>query len=237
MGMSKPKLICVPGLMCSAALFAPQREGLADIADVWVPEPTKDATLEGMAQRILRAAPERFALAGLSMGGYVAFEILRQAPHRVERLALLDSNARADLPDKVGIRYLLIGMGYALGARAVQAALMNMLIHKDRLADRALVDQVLAMADSIGHATFARQQAAIIARPDNRPFLAEIKCPTTIIVGAEDALTPVKVAQEMQKGIAGSTLHVIPECGHLATLERPEAVNAILRDWLLAPST
>lgn len=230
--MTRQTVVLVPGLMCSPALFRPQRDALVEMAEVWIPEPTKDATLEGMARRILKAAPARFALAGLSMGGYVAFEILRQAPERVTRLALLDANARADRPENIALRHLLIGMGRALGPRAVQAALLKSLIHHDRLNDRALVDSVLGMADHVGQAAFERQQLAIIGRPDNRPLLKQITCPTLIVVGAEDALTPVKVAEEMQAGIAGSRLEIIPSCGHLATLERPQAVNGLLTRWL-----
>jgi pimeloyl-ACP methyl ester carboxylesterase len=228
----KPGLQLVPGLLCSPALFAPQVAALADVADVAVADATRAGDFPTIARQILAAAPDRFALAGLSMGGYVAFEILRQAPQRVTRLALLDTNARADRPEQIKQRHLLIGMGRALGVRAVQAALLKFLVHPGRLGDRALVDTVLGMADRIGQPAFERQQAAIMGRPDNRPFLASIRCPALIVVGNEDALTPVKVAEEMHAGIAGSRLEVIPACGHLTTLERPGAVNALLQAWL-----
>ena len=116
----------------------------------------------------------------------------------------------------------------------MQAAALPMLIHKSRLGERALVDRVLNMADAVGRDSFVRQQQAIIDRPDNREVLAEIKCPTVVIVGEQDVLTPVKVAEEMHNGIAGSKLEVIPDCGHLSTMERPEKVNQILTDWLSA---
>jgi len=232
MAARKPSLQLVPGLLCSPALFAPQVAGLADAADVAVADATRAGDFPTIARQILAAAPDRFALAGLSMGGYVAFEILRQAPERVTRLALLDTNARADRPEQIKQRHLLIGLGRALGVRAVQAALLKFLVHPGRLGDRALVDTVLGMADRFGQPAFERQQAAIMGRPDNRPFLASIRCPALIIVGNEDALTPVKVAEEMHAGIAGSRLEVIPDCGHLTTLERPEAVNALFLEWL-----
>lgn len=230
----KPQLLLVPGLLCTPALFAPQLAALGAHADILIADHSRAGDLPTIARQILARAPDRFALAGLSMGGYVAFEILRQAPDRVSRLALLDSNARADRPDQVKQRHLLIGMGRALGVRAVQAALLKFLIHPRRLDDRALVDTILGMADRTGQPTFERQQAAIMGRPDNRPFLASIRCPTLIVVGNEDALTPVKVAEEMHAGIAGSRLEVIPDCGHLTTLERPEAVNRLLAQWLAA---
>lgn len=230
----RPNLVLIPGLLCSRALFAAQVEGLASGADVTIGDTMQGRDFPTMARRILAAAPARFALAGLSMGGYVAFEILRQAPDRVTKLALLDTSARADRPEQLKQRHLLIGMGRALGVRAVQAALLKFLIHPARLTDRPLVDTVLGMADTVGQQAFERQQAAIIGRPDNRPFLKEIRCPTLIIVGAEDALTPPKVAEEMHAGIAGSRVEVIPASGHLPTMEKPEAVNALLAKWLAA---
>ena len=127
-----------------------------------------------------------------------------------------------------------MGAAQTIGVRAVQGMLLRYLIHKDRLDDRALTSRVLLMADGIGVNAFLRQQQAIMSRPDNRPFLAEIKCPTVIVVGNEDALTPVKVSEEMHAGLPGSILEVIPHCGHLATMEAPEAVNAILDAWLAA---
>lgn len=228
----RPALVCVPGLLCSDALFGPQCTDLADSARISIGRITRDATLAGMARSILRTAPERFALAGLSLGGYVAFEILRQAPQRVTRLALLDTNARADRPEQIAQREVLAGLARTLGVRAVQAILLPFLLHPARLGDLDLRERVLKMAEWVGPAAFARQQAAVMARPDNRPFLSEIACPTLIVVGAQDRMTPVKVAEELHAGIAGSRLEVIPDCGHLSTLERPAAVNAALRTWL-----
>jgi pimeloyl-ACP methyl ester carboxylesterase len=125
----------------------------------------------------------------------------------------------------------LIALAEKGGVAKVTEYLLPYWMHKDRLADGELVAIVRDMAERVGLAAFRRQQEAIIARPDNRPFLAQIRCPTTIIVGEQDALTPVKVAEEMHAGIAGSRLAVIPHCGHLSTLERPEAVNAALARW------
>jgi pimeloyl-ACP methyl ester carboxylesterase len=234
MANEKHPLVMVPGLLCSDALFAPQVAGLADIADVSIAKILLSDTIPEMAASILRSSPDRFALAGLSLGGYVAFEILRQAPERVIRLALLNSNARADRAEQIKQREVLIGMARTVGVRSVQALLLPFLIHKDRLNDLVLRETVLRMASSVGPDAFVRQQTAIVGRPDNRSFLAEIRCPTLIVVGAQDNLTPVKVAEEMHAGIEGSRLVVIPDCGHLSTLERPEAVNTALRSWLVA---
>jgi pimeloyl-ACP methyl ester carboxylesterase len=233
MSASNRHIVFVPGLLCTAELFSAQLVSLgAGGAEVSVGKHTGFASMPEIARAILSAAPPRFALAGLSMGGYIAFEILRQAPARVTRLALLDTNARADRPEQIEQRRKLLALGRSEGARAVQQALLPHLVHPDRLGDAALVETVLRMAEETGQEAFERQQTAIIARQDNRPFLGQIRCPTVIIVGAEDALTPVKVAEEMHAGIAGSRLEVIPHCGHLSTLERPEAVNRILSAWL-----
>jgi pimeloyl-ACP methyl ester carboxylesterase len=227
-----PTVILIPGLLCTAELFAPQLSALKSHASFSVAEHRNHPTLEGIAASILQAAPPTFALAGLSMGGYIAFEVLRQAPHRVAKLALLDTNSRADRPDQTDSRAALVALARGEGLAAVNKRLLPLLIHQRRLSDAVLCATIDRMAADTGVEAFARQQAAIGARPDNRPFLATIKVPTTIIVGAEDALTPVKVHEEMHGLIAGSTLHVIPDCGHLSTLEQPEAVNALLSAWL-----
>jgi len=227
-----PNLVLIPGLLCSDALFAYQKSALSDIADVRIGRILHHDSLSGMAQAILATSPERFALAGLSLGGFVAFEILRQAPERVTKLALLNTNARADRAPELRLREMLLGLSRTLGVRAVQSAVLPMLVRRQALSDRVLVSRVLKMADAVGRPAFERQQAAIIARPDSRPFLSQIKCPTMIIVGEQDAMTPPKVAEEMRQGIAGSQLEIIPDCGHLSTMEQPEAVTQLLRRWL-----
>lgn len=228
----RPSLVLVPGLMCSPALFDAQVDGLRDVATVEVADVTRQPSLVEMARDVLAAAPERFALAGLSMGGYVAFEMLRQAPERITRLALLDTNARADRPDQIKVREVLIGLARTMGARAVQGLLLRHLIHPSRLTEATLTNRILDMADWVGPVAFERQQRAIMARPDNREFLSTIRCPTLILVGKEDQLTPVKVHDELAAGIAGSRLEIIPVSGHLPTMERPAEVNALLRRWL-----
>ncbi|HXF53609.1 MAG TPA: alpha/beta fold hydrolase [Hyphomicrobiaceae bacterium] len=231
-GPDTEHVVFVPGLLCTSLLFGPQIAALGGRAGITVADHTQAASMALIAEGVLRAAPERFALAGLSMGGYVAFEIIRQAPERVLRLALLDTNARADRPEQTADRRRLIALARAQGTRRVQELLLPRLIHPERLKDAALVASVLKMAEDTSPAAFERQQEAIVGRPDNRPLLAHIRCPTLIIVGAEDQMTPVKVAQEMRDGIAGSRLEVIADCGHLSTLERPEAVNRLIQQWL-----
>ena len=232
MSAASQNIVFVPGLLCAGDLFAAQIAHFAGKHHCQVADHTTADTLEGIAAAILAAAPERFVLAGLSMGGYIAFEMLRQQPQRITRLALLDTNARADRPEQFKQRRVLMGAAQVVGARAVQGMLLHYLIHKVRLSDRALTERVLLMADGIGANAFVRQQQAIMGRPDNRPFLSEIKCPTVVVVGAQDALTPVKVSEEMHAAMPDSVLEVIAGCGHLSTMEAPDAVNMILDRWL-----
>jgi pimeloyl-ACP methyl ester carboxylesterase len=225
-------LVLIPGLLCTKALWAPQMAALADIADMTVADHMRHDTMGAIAASILAAAPERFALAGLSMGGYIAYEILRQAPGRVTKLALLDTGVRADTPERREARLRRNALALREGAGAVQDELMPVLIHKDRLADKAFTGMIRQMAVDTGAEVLVRQHAALMGRPDNRPQLAAIKCPTLVIVGREDALTPPQMAQEIAAGIPGAKLEIIPDCGHLSTLERPEAVNRAMREWL-----
>ena len=226
-------LILVPGLLCTQALWQPQVDGLADAARIAVTgEHTRHTDIGAIAAAILAAAPPRFALAGLSFGGYIAFEIMRRAPHRVDRLALLDTTANQDSDERRKLRRDLIKqsqMGRFIG---VTDRLLPQFIHPDRLGDRALVDTVKQMALDVGRDGFIRQQTAIIGRPDSRRDLAGIECPTLVLVGRQDVLTPLALHEEMQAAIPGAQLSVIEDCGHLSTLERPEAVNQALRRWL-----
>lgn len=189
--------------------------------------------MEAMAERVLRTAPPQFALAGLSMGGYVAFEIMRQAPQRVIKLALLDTQARADTPESKQQRQGLIRLALQGEFKGVTARLLPRLIHNSRLNnDESLTDIIMKMAESVGREAFTSQQTAIMNRPDSRPDLPTIKCPTLVLCGREDALTPLALHQEMALAIPGAILSIIEDCGHLSALERPQAVTALLRHWL-----
>jgi len=229
------QLVLVPGLLCSPALWGPQVRALSDSAEISVADHTRHASIEEIAKDILAVAPARFALAGLSMGGYIAYEIIRQAADRVTRLALLDTGARADPPERRAERLRLVALAEQEGVVRAQQELLPLLIHTDRLRDKPLVDTVLQMATETGAAAFRRQQMAIMARPDNRPLLPTIACPTLVLVGRDDALTPPSLAQEIADAIPGARLESIGDCGHLSTLEQPDAVNSALRRWLTGP--
>jgi pimeloyl-ACP methyl ester carboxylesterase len=228
----KIPLVLLPGLLCDAALWQPQAAALAEVAEPWVADLTLDDSMAGMAQRVLAEAPPRFALAGLSMGGYVAQEIMRRAPERVTRLALLDTSARADTPELTARRRGLIELSQKGQFKGVTPRLLPLLIHPDRLGDAAFTATVMGMAERVGKAGFLRQQMAIMGRPDGRGDLGRIACPTLVLCGRQDALTPPALHEELAALIPGARLVVVEHCGHLSTLERPEEVNDALRRWL-----
>ena len=228
----KTPLVLLPGLLCDAALWHGQIAGLADVAESSVADLTRDDSLVAMARRVLQAAPPQFALAGLSMGGYCAFEVMRQAPERVLRLALLDTGARADTPEQASRRRGLIELAEKGEFKGVTPRLLPLLVHPDRLKEKELVGEVMTMAERIGKDAFLRQQKAIMGRIDSRPSLANIKCPTLVLCGREDVLTPRVLAEEIAAGIPSARLDLIDHCGHLSAMERPDAVTAELRQWL-----
>lgn len=229
---ARPHLLLLPGLLCDARLWQPQVDALSDTVEIAIADMTRDDTMTGMAQRALDAAPDKFALAGLSMGGYVALEIMRRAPERVTRLALLDTGARADTPEQTVRRKDLIALADRGEFKAVSPRLLPLFVHESRLTDDALIADVSAMANSVGKDAFLRQQKAIMGRPDSRPGLPDISCPTLVLCGRDDILTPPSLSREIAQLVPGADLVLIDDCGHLSTMERPAPVNAALSSWL-----
>ena len=228
-------LVLVPGLLCDERLWRHQAADLADLAGrVLIPDVTGHDSVAGIARDILHDAPERFALAGLSMGGYVSLEIMRQAPERVEALALLDTSARPDTPEQTEARLALVGLARAGRFDEVWQGLLPRVVHPDRVEEPGIRSDVRAMAHAVGPEGFERQERAIIGRPDSRPDLPGISCPSLVLCGCEDALTPPHLHEELADGIPGASLHQIENCGHLSTLERPEVVTGAMREWLEA---
>jgi len=230
----KPGLVLLPGLLCDEALWAPQVGALSDVVDCWIPEMLSENSIAAMAKTVLRSVPfEQFAVAGLSMGGYVCMEIMRQAPQRVQALALLDTRAVADTSDETRRRHELVRLAQtARGFQPVTRRMLPLLIHPSRLNDVALIEAVRGMAERTGLDTFVRQQQAIIARADSRDDLTQVRVPSLILCGREDVLTPLIHHEEMAQLIPGAELVVIDDCGHLSSLERPGKVSQALRHWL-----
>ena len=193
-------IVLVPGLLCSPLLYANQIPALWHFGPVTVADHRRDDTMDAIARRILAAAPPRFALAGLSMGGYISYAILRAAPERVTRLALLDTGSRADLPEQSERRKAQIELARSGRFADIPETFWPLFVHKDRQGDAALKEIVLQMAQDTGPEAFIRQQTAIMTRPDSRPDLPKIKCPTVVLVGDGDQLTPPKLSEEIVAG-------------------------------------
>jgi pimeloyl-ACP methyl ester carboxylesterase len=230
--ISRVPLVLLPGLLCDSALWSHQTRYLAEVADVTVADLTGCDSVSALAADVLAKAPPRIAVAGLSMGGYVALEIVRQAPERVVKLALLDTNARADT-DEQRRRRGLMALADRGEFRGVTPRLLPVLIHPDRTGDEELTGEVMAMAERVGRDAFLRQQKLIMERPDSRPMLSQVACPTLVLCGRQDAISTLEMHVEMADAIPGARLAVVEECGHLASLERPHATTALMRDWLV----
>lgn len=229
--MKQPLALC-PGLLCDARLWQHQAMHLADIAAPCVGDFTSQDSISAMARSVLAAMPRSFALAGLSMGGYVALEIMRQAPERVTRLCLFDTSARPDTEQQTAFRRQMLEQVKLGEFKGVTQRMLPLFLHPQRLGDEALTGAIMEMAARVGRDAYVRQQTAIMNRVDSRPGLAAIDCPTLVICGRQDALTPVVMAEEIAAGIAGAKLEIVEDCGHMSTMERPEQVTALMRRWL-----
>jgi pimeloyl-ACP methyl ester carboxylesterase len=232
--MERPTLVLLPGLLNTRRVFEHQIADLADIADIVVPELGSHDSVGAMADAALAAVSGGFALGGFSMGGYVCFEILRRAAERVERLALIDTQAGPDTPDGIAHRRGLIEQSRIGRFHGVQPSLLPQIVHRTRLEDPAVVKPILDMALEIGADGFVRQQSAILGRPDSRHMLVDIEVPTVVIVGRQDQATPLPRSEEMAADIANARLVVLEDCGHMSPLEKPAEVSAALRRWLTA---
>jgi len=224
--------VLIPGLLCTPRLYAEQIPALWRFGPVTIANHTHDDSMAGIARRILAQAPPRFALVGLSMGGYIAFELQRQAPERVAKLALLDTTARPDAPEQAEQRKRQIEMARSGRFDSIAQLLFPRFVAVARHGDRALQAVVRTMAEDTGAEAFARQQAAIMTRADSRPGLAAVACPTLVVVGADDTLTPPDRATEIADAIPGARRIVVPDCGHLSPLEQPQSVTEALLAFL-----
>ena len=226
------KLFILPGLLEDADGFSAVIESLGDTAACTVADLTRGDSIAQMAVHALEQAPEGgINLAGHSMGGYVALEIMRTAPERVVRLALINTNARPDSPESSENRRRLMALGEK-DLNAVVAALLPKQMTEEHLKDGELTGIIGGMALAVGKEAFKRQQLANIGRVDSRPYLKDIRCPTLVIAGKQDAIMPLEVLRELAEGSPGARLEIIEDCGHMAPLEKPAEVAALLREWL-----
>jgi pimeloyl-ACP methyl ester carboxylesterase len=225
---SEPILL-IPGLNCSARMYAPQLPALWQLGPVTIADHRRGESMVEIAGRILAAAPARFRLGGFSMGGYLALEIMRQQPARATKLALIDTSARPEAPAQTERRTKLIALAAAgRFPREVNDVLWPLMVDPSRQSDVALRSEIDRMAEETGADVFARQQRAVMGRADSRSLLASIAFPTLVIVGETDQLTPSSHAEEMAKNIADARLERLAGCGHMSTMEKPGEVTQLL---------
>lgn len=228
--------LLLPGLMCSDVIWAPQVAALAGHAPVAVPGYGDARSFEEMARRALAMAPERFSLAGHSMGARIALEVFRQAPERVERIALFDTGVHPVQPGEAEKRHALRDLGRREGIGALVDAWLPPMVHPDRHGDEELMGRLRAMCVEGGIARYEAQIAALLARPDPRPLLPEIRCPALIAAGREDLWSPPVQHEEIAAAMPDAELAIFEHCGHMAPVEAPDAVTAALRAWLARPA-
>jgi pimeloyl-ACP methyl ester carboxylesterase len=227
-------LILLPGLLCDATVWAPQKEVLSGTFRVtaWRHFYGHNS-LGSMAREVLDEAPQRFALAGHSMGGRVAMEIMRTAPERVERLALFDTAATPATPDEPERRREMIERARTDGMEALAAHWLPMILHPERIKEREFVRALTAMICRATPRIFEDQVSALLNRPDYRPLLPQITCPVLVACGRDDLWSPIASHEEIAAAIPGAKLAVVDDCGHMATVEAPAEVGGILRAWLM----
>ncbi|MCC8535423.1 alpha/beta fold hydrolase [Xanthomonas axonopodis pv. poinsettiicola] len=230
----KPTVLLLCGLLCDATIWQPQHEGLGDLADVQVLDFAGFDSIAQMAAHALALAPPQFALAGHSMGGRVALEIMRQAPERVTQLALLDTGTAPRREGEREERQALVDLAQTQGMHALALTWLPPMLHPARVADANLMERLVAMVRRQRVQSFAGQVTALLERPDAAPVLAQIRCPTLLGVGRQDAWSPLARHQDMARQIPGARLVVFEDSGHMAPVEAPVAVTAALRDWLQA---
>ena len=234
---NKP-LLLLPGLLCDGSVWQHQVRVLADWGTAHSVEWSSEDSLPAMAQTVLRNAPERFSLAGHSMGGRVALEVYRAAPERVERIALLNTGYKPLAAGQAGEdetrgRYALLEIACSQGMRAMAEQWLPPMIHPDRHADTQLVEAILDMFARKTPEMFAAQIKALLNRPDATGVLEQIDCPALVLTGREDGWSPPSRHSEIAGKIRSSKLVIVPDCGHMSHMERPEAVASALREWLV----
>lgn len=232
---SATPLLLLPGLICDARIWAPQMEALRASREVIsVDDGYGNAdSLGAMAERVLETAPARFALVGHSMGGRIAMEIIRRAPERVERLALISTGMHLPRSAKEAEgRFALLALGVEQGMEALVDSWLPPMVWEPNRLIPGLMDRMIAMCLDMGLDTFERQMRALLARPEVESLLATVRCPTLVATGAHDEWAPIAQHEAIAAAIPGARLAIFPEAGHMVPLERPDAVTAALANWL-----
>jgi pimeloyl-ACP methyl ester carboxylesterase len=230
--MPQTPLLFLPGLLEDADAFEHQVAGLGGPSACVTADLTRSDTIAALADDALEQAPaDHFAVAAHSMGGYVALEMLRRAPARIERVAFLNTHARPDSPESSENRRRLMALAERDFPSVVQQ-LMPRIVASAHLKDAAITGTIAEMALGTGKDAFLRQERAIIGRIDSRPHLAAIRCPALVVAGREDGIMPLEWLQELAGGIRGARLEVVEASGHCSTLEQPERITGLLRDWM-----
>ncbi len=225
-------LVLLPGLMCDERLFAPQIKEFSNQLDLLIGDITGHDTIEGIAKDVLQQAPSSFCLAGLSMGGIVAMEVVRQAPTRVQKLALLDTSPLAELDEIKERRNSQIAKVLSGGLLAVMRDELKPFYVDDVSNKVEILSICMEMAMKLGPQVFKRQSHALQSRPDQQATLRKIAVPTLVLCGEHDQLCSVAKHQLMHSLIPNSKLVIIKYAGHLTTLEQPEKVNRAFSEWL-----
>ena len=228
----KPALYLLPGLLCDETVWRHQAQHLADVADVTVADYRDCDAIPDMAARVLEQAPPRFAIAGHSLGGRVALEILRAAPERVTHLALLDTATGPARDSEYEKRMGWVELARREGMAALVEAWLPPMVHPDRIGDEQLMQPLAAMIQTYTLEQFAGEIKALLQRPDATPLLSGISCTTLVLCGRQDSWSTLEGHKEIAAAIHGSRLVIIEGCGHMSPIEQPEAVTRALRDWL-----
>jgi pimeloyl-ACP methyl ester carboxylesterase len=234
--VAETPVVLLPGLVCDATVWAHARDALQPRAPVTIATYGTLDSLGAMAAKVLSEAPTRFALAGHSMGGRVALEVLRRAPERIAGIALLDTGVQPLAEGEAGRRettgrHELLQVAQERGMAQMAARWVQGMIWGPRLHETALTAAVIEMFARSSPTVFAAQIRALLARPDASGLLPGIRCPALVLCGEQDNWAPADRHREMAASIPGAQLVLVPECGHMCTLERPEAVTRALLDW------
>lgn len=225
-------VLLLPGLLCDYWTWENQVAALAPRAGTRVPLFRGLASLEAMAERAMEGAPDKVVVVGHSMGARVAFEIWRRWPERVQGLGLLDTGAHPRRDGEEGKRMALVDIARAKGMAAMAAEWIPPMVHPDRLADRTLIDPMVAMICRSTPDDFAGQQRALLDRADAEPLLPGITCPTLVACGRHDAWAPVAQHEAIAAAVPGARLAIVEDAGHMLPVEKPDDLNRLLIDWL-----